>query len=248
MARFVEDLNLLTPILAGPDFKDAAVVPMPWPDYNKVDISKLKVVYFPENGVANTHEDTIATVNQAVKWLDEVVLEVNEDCPQALLIELATIRRELIIGDGWEWLKRATEKAGSKTYGESLRNRLNAVTHTIPTDEYTGLLRQQDQNRRKMLQWFDEYDVLICPATASPAGEINGEYNPNSDYMDNPGESYTKPFNTCGWPAAVVRCGTSKEGLPIGVQIVAKPWREDVSLAVAKYLESRSGGWQQPPV
>jgi amidase len=43
--------------------------------------------------------------------------------------------------------------------------------------------------------------------------------------------------NLTGWPAAVVRCGTSKTGLPIGVQIAANPWREDVALAIARVLE-----------
>ncbi len=44
-------------------------------------------------------------------------------------------------------------------------------------------------------------------------------------------------YNVTGWPAAVVRCGTSKTGLPIGVQIAANPWREDVALAIARVLE-----------
>lgn len=248
MARYVNDLDLLTPIMAGPDFKDAAVVPMPWPNYRVVDIGKLKVAFFPENGIASTDPSTIATVRMAAKWMDEVAIEVTEDCPRALLVELGTIRRDLIIGDGWQWLKRATERAGSKTYGATLRERLAEQGNEISTAQYTKLLEMQDANRSKMLQWFAQYDVIICPVTNSPAGDINSAHNEESKYMDNPGESYTKPFNTCGWPGAVVRCGQSKDGLPIGVQIVAQPWREDVALAVASYLESKSGGWKQPPV
>ena len=49
-----------------------------------------------------------------------------------------------------------------------------------------------------------------------------------------------------GWPGAVVRAGTSPEGLPIGVQILAQPWHEDVALAVAQFVESKFGGWQRP--
>jgi len=248
MARYVKDLDLLTPIMAGPDFKDAAVVPMPWPDYREVDFGKLKVAFFPENGIANTDLTTIETVRKAAKWMDEVALEVIEDCPKDLLVELGTIRRDLIIGDGWQWLKRATERAGSKTYGASLRERLAYQGDVITTAHYTKLLEMQDANRSKMLQWFAQYDVIICPVTNSPAGDINSGYNEESSYMDNPGESYTKPFNTCGWPGAVVRCGQSLDGLPIGVQVVAHPWREDVALAVASYLESKSGGWKKPSI
>ena len=51
-------------------------------------------------------------------------------------------------------------------------------------------------------------------------------------------------YNFTGWPGAVVRCGTSPEGLPINVQVVAQPWREDVVLAVAKQLEEVFGGWK----
>ena len=51
-----------------------------------------------------------------------------------------------------------------------------------------------------------------------------------------PAFSYTIAFNATGWPGAVVRCGTSAEGLPIGVQAVAHPWRDNVALAVAHNL------------
>lgn len=58
----------------------------------------------------------------------------------------------------------------------------------------------------------------------------------------------TYTYNLTGWPAVVVRSGTSPEGLPIGVQVVARPWREDVALAVAQYIETALGGWQCPPL
>jgi len=58
--------------------------------------------------------------------------------------------------------------------------------------------------------------------------------------------SYTYTYNLTGWPGAVVRGGASPEGLPIGVQVVARPWREDIALAVAQHLESALGGWQRP--
>jgi amidase len=50
--------------------------------------------------------------------------------------------------------------------------------------------------------------------------------------------------NLTGWPAAVVRCGESKEGLPIGVQIATAPNREDIALTVARRLEEKFGGWK----
>ena len=66
------------------------------------------------------------------------------------------------------------------------------------------------------------------------------------DMDDLSGFTYTFTYNLTGWPGAVVRAGTSPEGLPIGVQIVARPGREDVALAIAKRVESDFGGYQRP--
>jgi amidase len=58
---------------------------------------------------------------------------------------------------------------------------------------------------------------------------------------------YTTIYNLTGWPAVVVRCG-SAEGLPIGLQVVARPFREDVAFAVAEHLELVFGGWKPPAI
>jgi len=89
-----------------------------------------------------------------------------------------------------------------------------------------------------MLAFMVPYDAILCPVDARPAPR-HGE-PPASIF------NYTLPFSLTGWPCAVVRAGTSLEGLPIGVQIVARPWREDVALAVALRLEQALGGWQRP--
>jgi amidase len=69
-----------------------------------------------------------------------------------------------------------------------------------------------------------------------------------STYDRLPSFSYTMTHNLTGWPAAVVRAGTSPEGLPIGVQIAARPWREDVALAMAACLEDELGPFALPKV
>ena len=59
---------------------------------------------------------------------------------------------------------------------------------------------------------------------------------------------YSDIHNLTDFPAVVVRGGTSPEGLPIGVQLVGGPWREDVALAAAQVVAAGSGGWQPPPL
>jgi amidase len=96
--------------------------------------------------------------------------------------------------------------------------------------------------RNEMLAFMEAYDIIVCRICAFPAIPHGTSDDPDKVH----GFSYTKTYNLTGWPAVVVRCGTSAAGLPIGVQVVARPWREDVALAVAAYLERVFGGWQRP--
>jgi amidase len=105
-----------------------------------------------------------------------------------------------------------------------------------------------------MLDWMKSYDVFICPVAGKPAQPIDEEPRPASEGAAGGGGAgsgwpYTGVFNCTGWPVVVVRCGSSADGkLPIGVQVVAAPWREDLCIAVASYLESRGGGWKRSPL
>ena len=90
--------------------------------------------------------------------------------------------------------------------------------------------------------FFERYDLMVSPVHAEPA--LTPEELPN--YYQ--GASYTMTQNLTGWPAAVVRAGTSSKQLPIGVQITAAPWRDDVALAGAKYVEEALGGWRPPSI
>jgi amidase len=110
----------------------------------------------------------------------------------------------------------------------------------VSSAEFGELLTRWHRMRGAMTAFMETYDVMICPANAYPAMPHESVY----DMAD--GWSYSRIYNLTGWPAAVVRGGTSPEGLPIGVQIVARPWREDVALAIAQHLESDLGGWQRP--
>jgi amidase len=94
-----------------------------------------------------------------------------------------------------------------------------------------------------MLGFLRDHDAIIAPAhafAALPHGELTSPER-------SPGSSYSQAYNLTGWPSVVVRAGASPEGLPIGVQVVARPWREDVALALARRVEDALGGWRPPP-
>jgi amidase len=243
MARRVEDLTLILPIISGPDFRDAAIVPMPWNDPAQVGVKSLRVAFYTHNTVAETTEETKETVKNAASLLSEIGASVKEDFPKDIVLELEEVRSKLIRGDSWSGLKRLADKWGTKAISPTITNRLNG--DMVSSAEYTELLEKQDRSRSRMLSWMKSYDILLTPVSGKPAAPINFGDNPAAS---RPGSSYTGIHNTTGWPAAVVRAGTSPEGLPIGVQVIGQPWAEDKVLAVCQYLESRTGGWKKPPI
>jgi amidase len=104
------------------------------------------------------------------------------------------------------------------------------------------VLRRWDAYRRTMAAFMSGFDLLLSPVFPVPAvrhGETDG---PELEA----GISYTTPYSLVGWPCAVVRAGWSPEGLPIGVQLVARPWRDHVAIRAAVSVEEVSGGWSPP--
>ena len=241
MARYVEDLALILPIISGPDWIDPAILDMPLGDPTDVDISNLRVAFYTDPpGFEPPDEDTRNTLQAAVNALTPTVASIEENIPQPLS-RVPELNDRSSEGDGGAGTRRLLDKIGATDISPRLAKWLDEA-ELIPTEEFTKTLEDLDQYRSEMLQFMRNYDVIISPTTAQPA-QPHGDYSKEEGYA-----IYTHPYNLTGWPATVVRCGTSSDGLPIGVQVVARPWREDVSLTVAAFLESALGGWQKPPM
>jgi amidase len=242
LARRVEDLNLITGIIAGPDNKDAAMIPMPWEDPDAIDVKKLRFAFYAENGVAENTPETTAMVKKAAAFFSEFGAAVKEDYPKDIIMELEEIRLKISPCSGPSLLRLA-EKWGTNAISPTIVTR--AKQEMPATAELTELLEKQDANRSRLLGWMKNYDIVINPVMPKPAQPINLGEQPNAR---KPGSSYVGVHNTSGYPVAVVRTGTSPEGLPIGVQIIGQPWTEAKVLAAAACLEGSTGGWQRPPI
>jgi len=240
LARYVADLSLILPIIAGIDWRDPAIVPMPLGDPKAISIQGLRVAMHTDNGIMAPTPETAAAVRAAAVALAEAGARVEEDRP-AMLERTADLANNLSGGDGRAWVRRLLQHAGTVEIHPLLQRRFDEAK-TIEVAEFTALLEEVDRFRSGMLTFMEQYDVILCPTCAYPAP-------PHGLLMTDAmrkGTSYTGAYNLTGWPGAVVRGGTSPEGLPIGVQVVARPWREDVALAVAQHLEAALGGWQRP--
>jgi amidase len=241
MARRIDDLVLLLPIIAGPDGEDPHVAPVPLGDPSAVAIDALRVAAFADNGVRPPTPATSAAVEAAAAALAAAGAAVEWRVPP----DIAAVHEAwdgLIRADGFGWLRRLIEAAGTPGMGSYDTRGWISLAPALRGDELTALLELADGLRAGMLRWIRGVDLIVCPAMPQPAihhGDSNAVWF---------GDTYSDVHNLTGWPAGVVRGGTSPEGLPIGVQLVAPPWREDVALAGARVVEAASGGWQPPPI
>ena len=80
-----------------------------------------------------------------------------------------------------------------------------------------------------MLGFMANHDLILCPVDVAAAPRL-GETRPGLF-------NHTLPYSLAGWPCVVVRAGTDADGLPVGVQIVARPWNEHLALAAARVIE-----------
>ena len=241
MARFVEDLALTLPIISGADSWDPAIVSMPLGDPAAVDLKTLRVAFHTDNGIMTPQPEIMEAVRKAATALKDAGLFVKEEAPQ-VLSRTHEVMEGLLNADGAAWIRRLLQKAGTTEPHPWVQANLYQA-RTISAAAFTGLLEEVDGFRGAMHTFMQNYDVILCPTsafTALPHGS-------GQDEKVRKGESYCGTYNITGWPGVVVRGGTSDEGLPIGVQVVARPWREDVALAVAQCLETALGDWQRPP-
>ena len=236
LARHAEDLGLILGVIAGPDNQDAAIMPMPVLDPKRVEIGKLRIAYYFSAPIGDSTADTKAVIRKAVDALGASGARMTEDI-HPLYKETIELRTALRAAEGNSTVRRLADKWGTKT----LAGNNNFQPSGASTADLTEMLEKIDHNRSAMLGWFQNYDVIICPDAVSPATMLY-DVGPANLY-------YNSIYNITGWPAGVVRGGTSAEGgLPIGVHIIAQPFREDVVIATAQFLERQLGGYQKPPI
>ncbi len=250
MARNVADLRLLFEIMQGPDVGDSCAAPVPvrWPTV--AETRNLRVGYFEDDGRTPVTREIRMAVQQAADALRRAGFQVEPFRPQGL--EQA---REL-------WKKFFVKVAGmliapmfrgrEQDQSPILRQFLgwSAAEPELSGDTLLQAWIDHDSARANFLAQTEQYPILLCPAAAIPAfhhGERSWQIDGRTvDYLD--AWSYTEWFNLLGNPAAVVPVSYSPEGLPIGVQIVGRPWKEEQVLAVAADLESQCRAWRKPPI
>ena len=249
MARTIRDLQLLFEATAGPDIGDPNAAPVPIRRIDDRSLRETRIGYFEEDGRTPVTMETRAAIRSAVQTLQDDGFTVEGFLPDGL--DEAHRLWETLFIDGVSILLRQGYKDNESKMHSIVREVL-AFSERHPPLTVQSLLDTlfgRDILRSRFLEQMERFPILLCPVSSGPAfkhGErswiIDGK---TVEYPDS--FRYSQYFNLLGNPAAVVPIGSSQEGLPIGVQIVGRPWDEERVLAVAACLE-RAGGWKAPPI
>ncbi|MFZ0294504.1 MAG: amidase [Candidatus Sulfotelmatobacter sp.] len=250
MARTVADLKLLFEVMQGPEKGDtnAAPVPIRWASDNEV--RKLRIAYFEDDGRTPVTPETRKAIRTAAEALRSTGFHVEHFQPEGLEAARQLWWEYFVVAGGM--LLRPMFNGRESDLSPLLEEFLDWCAGE-PVHTGTSLLEawiERDLLRAQFFAHMQQFPILLCPAAAIPAfrhGERSWQVEGKTvHYLD--AWSYTEFFNLLGNPAAVVPVGHSLDGLPIGVQIVGRPWEEENVLAVAAALESQCGAWKIPPL
>jgi len=249
MARTIDDVTLLFNALSGQDAGDPVSPPITLRTPSLDEIKRLPVGYFEDDGLTPVTPETRKAVQDTVQALRKQGFDVRPFRPNGLeqarkLWELFFVRCGAMFE---EPLVRGHEDKLSPVFRDFLGR-----AHAFPpltADELLNAWAESDIIRHKLLAQMQEFPLLLCPVSAVPAfrhGERNWMIEGQQvEYLD--AMRYSQWFNLLAAPAAVVPVGRSPEGLPIGVQIIGRPFEDEAVSKVASVVD-REFGYVPPPI
>jgi len=243
MARTIGDVALMFRILSGHDPVDPGSAPVELREPGMAELRSNKVGYFEDDGLVPVTPETRAAVNAAAAALRDAGFNVEPFRPRTL-----ELLRKL-------WIKFFVQ-CGAMFYAPAIAGREDELSPIFK--EFLGMARnappltaqelldawaELDVLRAKTLEEMRKYPVLLCPVASVPAfrhGErswvVEGQ---TVEYWD--AWRYSQWFNVLAAPAVVVPVGRSPEGLPIGVQVVARPFQDETALGIAGIVDAAFG-------
>ena len=254
----VRDAATLLQVIAGADDRDSTNVPEPVPDYSAAlsgDVKGLRIGLPREYQVEGLDPEVKAVTDAAVKQLEALGAEVKEiSLPHTeyaigtyYIIATAEASANLARFEGVRYgarldgadpeeMNRKTRGAG---FGEEVKRRIILGTYVLSSGYYDAYyLRAQKVRtliRQDFLKAFEEVDLIASPTTPTPAFKIGEKAgDPLQMYLS---DIYTISCNLAGMCGISVPCGFSKAGLPIGLQLLGKPFGEPDLLRAAHAYE-----------
>jgi len=267
IARSVKDTALMLGSMAGYDAKDSTSIDTPVPDYAAAltgDIRGLKVGIPKEYRLDDTPAEILALWDQGIDWLKQSGAEIVDISLPHTKYALATYyivapaeaSSNLARYDGVKYGLRVPgdslidmyENTRAEGFGEEVTRRILIGTYVLSAGYYDAYYLKAQKVRsliaRDFEQAYQSCDVILTP-TAPSAAFAPGENadDPISMYLN---DVFTVPASLAGLPGISVPAGLSGEGLPLGLQLLGRPFDEETVLRAAGVLEEAAGFTAQP--
>jgi len=245
LARTVEDVALILQAIAGPDPDDPTTVDRPVPDYVaslKGDVRRLRVGMPNRDALSGVSEDVLQGIDEALRTLAGLGASVVEVAAPWLLE--AVVIWPNIAGPEAAHYHRQNLEHRPQDIAEQVRNRLLAGRN-LAAVEYLRGLDVQRRIKGEVAALFADIDLLVTPTTPFTATRIEDELAAVG--REGRIHRFTAPFNITGQPAISVPCGFDPQGLPIGLQVIGRPWEEETVLRLAHAYEQATDWHRRRP-
>ena len=262
LTRDVRDAALLLNAIAGHDPKDATSVKREYSDFGAQigrEIRGMRVALPKEYFGEGLHPEVKEAVLAAAKKLEGQGAEIAETSMPSLehalaayyVISCAEASSNLARFDGvkygfraegYENINELYDKSRSEGFGREVKRRILLGSFVLSAGYYDAYYKKAMQVRTLVKRDFDrilsENDLILSPVAPTAAYKIGEKIDdPLTMYM---GDAYTVPVNIAGLPAVSLPCGTDGAGLPVGAQLIGKPFGEAEILRAAYVLEKEA--------
>jgi aspartyl-tRNA(Asn)/glutamyl-tRNA(Gln) amidotransferase subunit A len=262
ITKDVEDCAILLNAISGYDHCDSTSVNVEVPDYKqslKRDIKGIRIGVPEEYFVEGIDPEVEKSIKEAIdffkKWGAEIqrISLPHTEYAVAIYYIIATAEASSNLAryDGVKYGLRSREyrdlmemytQTRAKGFGKEVKRRIILGTYVLSAGYYEAYYRKASQVRTLMIKDFDEafrkVDVIVSPTAPTPAFRIGEKTeNPLQMYLS---DIHTIPVNLTGIPAISVPCGFNHEGLPIGLQVMGKPFDEGMLLRMAYTFEQNT--------
>lgn len=269
ITKDVRDAALIMNVIAGYDEMDSTCVDMPVPDYTKAlvkDVKGLRIgvpkEYFIE-GIDKEVEASVQRSIDALRGLGAEIVDISLPHTQYAvstyyIVAPAEASSNLARFDGVQYGFRSREagdpvdmyiKTRSKGFGNEAKRRILLGTYCLSTGYYDAYYLKAQKVRTRIKEDFDNAfkicDLIVTPTTPTPAFRIGEKtQDPLSMYLS---DIFTISANLAGLPAISIPCGFSKDSLPIGLHMLAKPFDEETLFRAAYAFEQNTDYHKRKP-
>ena len=244
MARTVADVRTLFEVIAGTDAGDSLSAPVPVRGVKEGDVRGLRVGILESDALGKATAETAAAVELAAKILSEQGFVVERKRLSGLerAIEVWWYFFGPVIAD----LIRKGAAGQQEKLSPMLREYVELATAetTLTYDGFLSACSERERLRWDIVRQMEDVTILLSPVSTGPAfrhGEGNWRNGEKENYRET--MRYSQWLNLAGLPGVTVPLGVSPEGLPIGVQVIGRPYEEELILAVAQAMERGRGAW-----